>query len=217
MYKITFDMKSPVCYYEPPVFDAILSYCAYQDRRGLADYHTPVGGEVVEIELPLLKHDLGFYMASYMFSDEIIEGMDSWKKRWANQYDHLVDFGKAKRRIDAGSGKFKQYSIPLVTNSCENAWFYFDGDAGEVERLAGDHLFGFGKKTAIGFGWFSGFEIEESGEADMVWFRPLPVDPGVFVKLMQIQDIHIEPSYGAYKLPRWLPGNQGQIVTPYSR
>lgn len=214
-------MISPICYYELPIFDAILSYCEYASRRKATDYHTPQGSEVRDsikeygIAIPLNQHKLGFYHASYMFSDNVVEGSDSWKKRWASRYDKITDFGKAKRRIDTGSGKFKSYSIPLVTQSCKKAWFYFDGNADIVSTMI-DSIYGFGKKVAIGFGWFSGFEIEDKYDERFKWFRPLPACPEIMMELMKLDGIRIEPGYGAYKIPRWLPENQGQIVIPYN-
>lgn len=215
MYRITFSMTSPICYFELPVFDAILSYCEYAGRRKASDYHTAQGKEVDDVEIPLVKHDLGFYHASYMFTDNVVGGSDSWKKRWASRYDQVADFGKAKRRVDTGSGKFKSYSIPLVTQSCKEAWFYFDGDVDAVADMI-DRIYGFGKKVAIGFGWFSGFEIEAEPDDRYRWFRPLPQCPEIMAELLKLGGIRIEPGYGAYKIPRWLPEHQGQIVTPYT-
>ncbi len=212
-YRITFNMTSPIVYMKLPIFDSILAYAKYQNQRKLSDTKSPSGNEIDNIELPLKKHaQYDFYLASYVFSDHIEEGIDSWKKRWASRHDFIADFGEARRRVNTASGDFKSYDIPLVTQSARKIWFYFDGDPVKVGAIL-QNLNGIGKKTAIGFGWFSDFQIEESQE-NYALCRPLPFE---FLKtnLRELQGLRVTKEFGAWKMPYWKAEYQGDILIPF--
>ena len=215
MHKITFSMVSPICYYSVPILDSIVAYARYCTTRKSTDYHSPTGREVSHIDIPIKKHDLGFYMASYMFSDTTAEGQDAWRKRWETKHDDLAHFGRGRRRVDISSGKYKSYDIPIVTQSVKKVWFYFDGDPAEVRRLIIDNLPGFGKKVSIGFGWFSDVMVETEADDDLVYFRPLPLAfAGELARIGQRYLMRVHKAFGAYKMPYWLPEHQTDIFIP---
>ena len=225
MFKITFDFTgyaSPMSFmlHQPPVFDSIISYCIYNNRyRKKTDYCTCTGKELnytkIEPHMPIEKwKNGGFYLASNMFYDSMIEYTDYWTKRWNRKHDDIAYFGKAKRRIHTGSGSFKSYKMPFVTMSIREAWFYFQGDVKKVEKLIGEHLYGIGKKVNEGAGWFSSFKIEEAPtkENARVFCRPVPK---AFVQdnfnIITANSFKIKTAFGAYKPPYWLPENQGEV------
>ena len=216
MYKITFRLSSPIAFIDLPVFDSIISYCIYRDKYcKFADYNTPQGKELKEPDLYCLKQDsdYGFYCASFMCFEDNIESVEKWRKRWEVKFDYLADFGKARRRINTGSGKFKSYDMPLVVSSIDKVWFYFDGDAGEVERLVNTHLIGIGKKVKIGFGWFDKFDIEDVNDDKWLLYRPLPYDNLLIEKLRNF-GFKVESGYGSDKPPYWYGENFKEILIP---
>lgn len=211
-YKITFTMISPIVYMTLPIFDSILAYAKYQGGRRITDIKSPSGIEIDNIELPIRKHsDYDFYLCSYMFSEHTEEGIDSWKKRWDSRHDFIADFGKARKRVNTASGSFKSYDIPLVTQSSRHIWFYFDGEPEEIDKIL-INLSGIGKKTSMGYGWYSGYKIEE-GDSDYLLCRPLPIE---FMKtnIKELEGYKIEISFGAWRYPYWLSAEQGRIIIP---
>jgi hypothetical protein len=207
MYKIIFNMSAPMVYYDLPIFDGIIAYCKYKEQMKLSDFHTPHGSEIIDFELPFIKHDLGFYLASYLCFDNIIEGEDAWRKQWESRYDEVVDFGKTRKRINVGSGQFKSYDIPIVTNYARKVWFYFDGDPNEIEKLIAGNIAGFGKKSSIGYGFYSSFGIERSDNQKMLYYRPVLPE-----LLPQMQGFKLIIRAGRIKPPYWLPSNQKVLI-----
>jgi hypothetical protein len=210
MYKITFEMLSPIIYYDLPIFDSIIAYCKYKEQMGVSDFHTPHGAEIIEFELPLKKHELGFYLASYMCFDGSVEGEDAWRKQWESKYDDIVDFGKTRKRINVGSGRFKSYDIPFVTQHNKQIWFYFDGDKDIVSQLISSYLNGIGKKSIIGYGNFADFVIEPSEEEQMVYYRPMPISA-----FMHTTGFHCKTKQGRYKPPYWLPATEKVLIPSF--
>ena len=216
IYKITFNFYSPCSFFELPVFDSIVGYCLYANQQSVIDKHTSTGEEVrnskLDTNIPLEKHELGFYLASYMCFPGKIEGLDSWKKRWENNHDRIVNFGKSKRRITTGMGQTKSYNMPMQINCIKKGWFYFaSNDIEKVKKLIFNNLPGIGKKVAMGFGWIREIEIEESKNEDMLYYRPLPKTA---LNLALSKFGKLRQSFGSYKIPYWLPENQEKIIIP---
>jgi len=216
MYKITFEMISPICYTELPIFDSIIAFCEYCEKhRMYTDSHSPIGHEVLEFDIPIQKHSAGFYLASYLCFSNEIEGVDSWKKRWHEKDDNIVHFGKGKRRVHTGMGEFKNFDMPMVIHSVKEASFYFDGDKDYIEYLVCTHLTGLGKKTSMGFGWFKSLAIEKSCEKEKLLYRPLPfVDTTEKINGLGINPANYVSSFGSYRLPYWKPEYKEKILIP---
>lgn len=210
MYKIIFNMISPVSIIDLVTFDALISYCVFMEHNKNNVFKTAQGKELTpELQdIPIKKHKEGFYLSSYMIFSDKIEGVDRWRKRWHNMDDSIVDFKKSKRRIDTGRGFSKSYDMPILTISTKNISFYFDtNDVKKVEKLISDHLRGIGKKCSIGYGWFGSFKIEESNNEKMLFYRPVP-------KSFKHKDVKYRDDFGAIKPPYWYSGNQEEIQTP---
>lgn len=172
MYKITFELDSAICFSELPLFDGILAYCYVKDKLGFVPRSLNYNQDEMEKffkemqfdKIPLRLHEDGYFLASYMqynkSSEESFSG--SWKKRWANKHDKFADFGKSKRVIEIGKGKFKSYDTLLNLHAIDKVWFYFDSDnISEVERLLSKHLYGLGKKTSQGYGKIKSMILEQ--------------------------------------------------------
>lgn len=135
-----------------------------------------------------------------------LEFTGSWKKRWANEHDHLTDFSGKKRKIRTSAGEFKAYNMPIVLNRIKEVWFYFESDNVAMVKKLLSHLWGIGKKTSQGYGEIGGFAIEEIDfnpfEGKVI--RPVPA---------KVEDLKQSGTLSVrmmgYKPPYWLPENQG--------
>lgn len=203
MYKITFNMYSPICFIDKPIFDSILARCFVIEKRGFLTQKLNLSkNELIDFsELPIKKHSDGYHLASIMFYDESIEFLGSWKKRWNNKHDFLVDFCGKPRKISVQKGEYKSYDVPKLLHSIPVCWFYFESDQPEmVHELIEKHLVGIGKKVSQGDGWFKNFEIEETTEKSFAkeLLRPIPESK---TKMRGIK------KYCGWKIPFWLPKN----------
>lgn len=210
MYKITFTLKSPVSFIEKPTFDGMLAWCWMKEKYGTVPQKLNLEKEELENfdELPLEKHHDGYFMASWMLYNEgqALEFTGSWKKRWANEHDHLTDFSGKKRKIRTSAGEFKAYNMPIVLNRIKEVWFYFESDNVAMVKKLLSHLWGIGKKTSQGYGEIGGFAIEEIDfnpfEGKVI--RPVPA---------KVEDLKQSGTLSVrmmgYKPPYWLPENQG--------
>jgi len=207
MYKITFKMVSPVVLMDNVTFDSILAYCVYSHYRKITDIKTSGGKEIDESkqDIPVTKHKDGFYLASWDITTEEHESVERWRKRWDNTNDRLADFKKAKRKIDTARGKYKSYDMPIVVKSIDEISFYFKSkEVGKVSFFINNYLVGIGKKVKMGYGWFSGFEIEKVKDSDVLYYRPTPKN---FKSPLKTID-----GFGGIKPPYW--HNQQDIKIP---
>jgi CRISPR type IV-associated protein Csf3 len=212
MYKITFHLTSPISFIDRPIFDGLLAYCYLREKHGSLLQKLSLTTEEMDdfSGLPLVRHPDGWFLASWMLFDEekATEYTGSWKKRWAAQHDHLVDFGKKVAKVRTTGGPFKAYDQPIVLHSVRKVWFFFASeDVKEVERLLSRHLFGIGKKTSQGYGQFSHFEIEAErlnvfGGKQII--RPIPAREE---DLKRLKEGSFNLRMMAWKPPYWLPAN----------
>lgn len=215
MYKITFNMKTPICFIDRPIFDAIIAYCYAREFLGNRFKQGLSYDKLIDFEaMPIKRHKDGYFISTWMMWEQEIEFTGSWKKRWANEHDHLADFGKQKRKVRINAGEFKSYDMPMALHSIPEVWFYFDSDnVGEVERLLVKHLFGIGKKTSQGYGEFEDFKIEESGfDFFSEPCRPVPISEEKYFAMMKNTKQSISVQYTGYRPPYWLPENQGYCL-----
>jgi len=220
-YKITFNMRTPIAFLEnePPVFDSVLAYCMFTSQKKVSECcHSIVGDEVADSDkkffIPLRKHEKDFYLCSKMLYDGKIESIERWKKSWNSRNDSIADFGNSMRRINRGSGQFKDYFMPMSVHSVKQVYFYFAGHAENVAELIENYLYGIGKKVKIGFGWFNDFSIDEihdEEEKKFVFIRPLPISMESEIKQMGID---YSKKSGAFKLPYWYDRNCTNILYP---
>lgn len=183
-YKINFKIKTPLCYQGMIMFDGILAYAYAQEVLGSTNAQTQKlsysKDELIDFSpMPIVKNENGYFMASWMFyeKDGVVEYLSSWKKRWANEYDHLSDFGKNKRKVRINNSKFKSQNIPIRLIDIRECWFYFQSeDVSRVAYLIQKHIVGIGKKISQGNGLISSFEIENiNHDPFKKVIRPIPV------------------------------------------
>lgn len=207
MYKITFNLTSPICFIDRPVFDSILAYAYVKEKVGFVEQKLNLTKEeMIDLsEMPLKLHKDGYFIASQVFFDEAINFTSSWKKRWDNQHDHLVDFKGKNKLIRINQGEFKSYDMPLNLYSIPEVYFVFDSEnVKEIEKLIKKHIVGIGKKISQGYGFFKDFSIEEIElNFDKMLLRPIPKD----LIPKTIDENSYELKYTAWKPPYWLPDN----------
>ena len=204
-YKITFHLKSPVCFIEKPTFDGLLAWCMMKDKYGHVEQALNVDTIDSFDDMPIIRHDDGYFMASWMMYENDVEFTGSWKKRWANQHDHLVDFGKKKKKVRINAGEFKSYNMPLNLHSLEKVSFYFQSkNIDEVKRLLA-YLWGIGKKTSQGYGEIDFFVINaiDYNPFDGNIIRPIPVK-----NVEELKGRTLSVRLMGFKPPYWLPVNQ---------
>lgn len=211
-YRITFQIKTPICFQGFVMFDGLIAYAYAQEQQNKVDRQTQrlSFDNIIDFTpMPIVKHPDGYFMASWMLSDysDTVEFTGSWKKRWANEHDELANFGKRKRKVRVNAGPHKSYDMPMRLVDIPECYFYFQSaDVQEVERLLKTHIVGIGKKMSQGNGLIESFEIEQ---IDFNPFnetiRPIPV------KEIQFKDgLYI--AYVGYYPPYWLPENQKMCI-----
>jgi len=213
MYKIEFKMRSAISFVELPTFDGLLAWCYMKQKYGIVEQKLTLTESELESfdDMPLTKHPDGYFMASWMQFDEslAIESTATWKKRWANEHDHLVDFGKKTKKVRISAGEFKSYDMPITIHDIKVCWFYFDTEEIEKVKELLKYLYGIGKKTTQGYGEIESFSIEKisfNPFAEKV-IRPIPVKPIDIVK-----NANLSVKMMGYKPPYWLPSNQGYCL-----
>lgn len=204
-YKITFKIKTPMSFSGAVMFDGILAYAYAQEQLTGVDCQTQKlsysKDELIDFSpMPLVKHEDGYFMASWMFYEDTVEYLGSWKKRWANEHDELSDFGSQKRKVRINAADFKSYDTPIRLVDIPECWFFFQSDnPDEVSRLISNHVFGIGKKTSQGNGLIESFSITPIDYNPFKnTIRPIPVGaPGPGIQFV------------GYYPPYWMQENQG--------
>jgi CRISPR type IV-associated protein Csf3 len=161
MYRITFDLSSPLIAGDQISLDGLLAWCAIEDAK----YQEKLGSyeEIDHIvnDLPLKKFpfisDRGddfFYGATSMFTDpEALVAVDTVYVNKRFPLERAMEFlPHYKPQINEGSGFNKGYRIPFETITVNRIYFDFDGDPEKVGELLNNWMLGLGKKTSIGFG-----------------------------------------------------------------
>lgn len=206
IYKIEFTFKKPVSFTFLPTFDAILAWCYMKDKYGYVEQKLDIAEDEIESfeDMPIVRHADGYFMASWIYFGESIEGISSWKKRWDNRHDSRAKFSGV-RKVRISAGEFKAYDMPIVTNKIDKCWFYFMSEnVDRVRSLVANHLYGIGKKTSQGFGEIDGFTIQESLENPFNGIcRPIPVK---YEDLLG--NVSIKTRRLGFKPPYWLPKHQ---------
>ena len=210
-YKIIFLLNSPISFLDTPTFDGVLSYAYAREILPDAAFSQKLNIDKSEIidfsNMPIEIHEKGYFMASKMFFDETngVESIQKWRKRWANKYDNIADFGKQQRKVDVARGAFKSYDMPIIVKHIPVVWFYFKTDnIYEVKRLVSKHIHFLGKKRAQGYGEILKFEIEQSNYEFVGAFRPIPLRLAD-VDINKFEDVKF--THCAWKPPYWMPEN----------
>ena len=170
-YKITFNMRTPICLSDMIMFDGLIAYAYYKEiSEGVNKQTQPLQmskDDLIDFRPMPIEHndEHDYFYASWMLYnlDGLVEFTDSWKKRWASEFDQLADFGGNKRKVRINNAKYKSYNMPMRMLDLDEVWFYFKSrEVSKVAHLIEKHVFGIGKKISQGKGLFSGIHIEKT-------------------------------------------------------
>lgn len=208
--KVIMEMRSPVVTTDYIFLDGLVSSAVFKDCVP-NHYDLPQDtSELIHIPLPLKQYGNSepFYAASIGYADEMVEGIDHWRKRTE------ID---TKKKIQVGSGQYKMYDMPMPTMWAERWIFYANGDIKEVRRVLQAHISAIGKKCSQGFGHIKQIMVEPSEHdwsivKDGVPMRPIP-ESGAYGFDMDCDVL----MYFAYKPPYWHRLNMTQCYMPLCR
>lgn len=199
-YEITFYLKSPISFLDAPKFDSIITWCFIKDKLGYVPQKLIIAEEeLIFTDIPISVNEDNLFLASYMMYEENgVEHISYFHKQWNQKDDHLVDFGKAKRKLEINKGDYKSYSFPFSVKNLPKVWFRFYTDnLEEIKRLIDNYLYALGKKTGAGYGIIDYYLITETEEKFVI---PIPAKEVDLSSNTKIEFI-------AYKPPYWLPEN----------
>lgn len=128
-------------------------------RRHYPDaYYNPsshmLTNDLIVPDLPLERRGEGddwYWAASFNTAESQGEYVLHWHKRFDDHLEKYIDFRGRRGRIDAKSGKYKAYRMPLVIQLFDQLVWYAYGDRDEVQSLL-NTLTHIGKKTSQGLG-----------------------------------------------------------------
>jgi len=217
-YKLEVSFYSPLILYDLITLDALVAYALavkYNNRKGFFCNPQAVkqDNNIIKHELQhLITHHTPLYpiiMASYIQPVLKIEYLDSWKKRFESKYAGLADFGKARRRVDTSSGKYRSYNMPLPAVVVQKAFFVFIGKS-DVADMINDYIVGIGKKRNQGFGWIRDMKLSNADYTcfDIARMRPVPEE------IAKKHDIKGMLKYCAWQSPYWLRDNMCKCIVP---
>ena len=138
-FKAIAHMRSPIVAIDPIILDSIISAAKAKEileEEFYSGENIAGSKEMIEGMLDkILDKQYSVYCTSVGIGDNR-EYVGSWTKRWDDKNDDIVEFGnRGKKRIDVGSGHFKNYHMPLVLKSYKTITFYIRGDRKERKRL----------------------------------------------------------------------------------
>jgi hypothetical protein len=227
-YRIQFEMESPLCFMDRPIFDALIVYCYMKEKYG----NVPVNLELDENQLkyfpdlPIEYHPDGYPLSSVMMWEtqyppesntpfcEDFEFEGSWKKRWCSKHDVLADFGKNLRKVHTGKGAFKSFDVPLPLHNIESVHFYFVGDLERVKYLIDKHLTGIGKKISQGYGFFKTYGVSPGHRQlfEDILLRPVPIKSAIHYRYHETNPHVIK--FCGYRPSYYLQENQAKCLYP---
>lgn len=208
--KIAFQMSLPYSCLDPFHLDSLLAFFSLQEMLGEC-FYTNDDSQVIHAPLPLARtvvnqeKDIWFWHASAGISEVLYEEIASWKKRWDDENDDLVQEKRGgSLKIDHKRSFFKSYSMPLVITGSKSIHFYVVGNEQEIRKLLSNctHI---GKKRSQGYGEVKKIEIHDTNDNYSCWIADKPmrampahnVDVSKFPMLQRM----------GYRPPYWHPIN----------
>ncbi len=200
-------LQSPIVLYDPLFLDSILTL-AVHIREGR--FESPMNYEdIVYVDIPLAKERDVWCASAGMFVSR--ESKDVWHKKFASEYEEMIDFGGNKEAIVTSNGPYRAYAMPLMVSSAPKVVWFARGKKEEIEKLL-SNIPALGKKRAIGYGNISKWEVAEIENERSITMpggvaRHLPVEYGVYPN--NKRNVSYKPPYWDRRyfaecyLPKW--------------
>jgi CRISPR type IV-associated protein Csf3 len=193
--------------------DAVLYYQHIRERYGEQTMSVPgrsmvpddPGGHALPIQKLNRDCDAWYYAASFaQWPEHTVFGTEHWSKRFRSNLSDLVDFGKAKAKVNTARGEYKGNRTPVFYFHALYVQWFIVGDKERIERLL-RFCTNLGKKVSQGWGAVLSWEVESwpddwsvySGTGKLM--RAIPKDGGILYG--------IRPSY-------WLSRHQFECQLP---
>lgn len=221
--QIDFDMATPFSSIHLQHIDSILAYHSLLQLFPEDFYDMHETRPPLESPLPLEKRSNNagqwWWAASAAKYILELESIATWKKRWDEEHDYLVEEpDKRLFRIDHKAGHYKAYNMPILLRSAKVLSFCCVGNLEEIERLLSKvtHM---GKKRSQGWGRIRKIAITDSDYDWSCWDRegkPMRAIPMNSQEILEITNktggVHL--ANVAYRAPYWWPGNKALCVIP---
>jgi CRISPR type IV-associated protein Csf3 len=204
--QVDLNFLSPIAYIDDIALDGILSYFSISNiisDLGLCPQSCLPFPDGIQIDIPLPFEKRGtekkYWSCSFGIPEKQRTSITKWRKRWDEENDHMVDFGKKAKRVDHKSSHFKAYDMPLVLQDVEKLSFYCFANKEELKRLVQQIQF-VGKKRTQGFGRIKNYNIfpiknDWSEKKEGKYTRAIPFQKGNLEKGM----------YGTFKKCGYYP------------
>lgn len=178
--RITIYLRAPVCLNHPWIhFDGILAHLALRRRMGIEYYLLPTFR--VEDISGILDGILDFRdgvpcaSVSILEPDGLLFSLSQFKRFERKHSDTL-----RKRRVDIGSGHFRDWRLTVVYSPARAIVFFARGDRDAIESLLGE-LIAIGNDYRVGWGEIHRLQVDEIGQDYSIVMngramRPIPID-----------------------------------------
>ena len=185
-WRISARLYSPCVYYTPVILDALVLWALNRraaEREGRPSYTGPglVRGDDRELYEPLRKliwHDSYCAVCTQMMpAAGVIDIRETIKKRFETRYQHLIDFGRHRRRISTQAAPYRNYDKSMPGRLVDRVFWEFIGDGPAVLELLQTQVVGVGKDVNAGYGWVDYWSLKEA-DTDRVGIlkrRPIPL------------------------------------------
>jgi len=211
-FKVVMILGAPIAFTQLLMFDGLLAYCSA--RKIMGDDFFVAQGQVNDdtfVDMPIPVKRSGkeklYYCCSVAQYKGFREFVVTWKKRWDDKYDEIVNFGGKKEVVNNKAGHFKSYNMPMVCRAVSKVWFYVYGNKEETLGLLRQYITHVGKGVSQGYGKVINIRVEDmindySCIMDKRLMRPIPQEElaGIGIEAVEYQMM-------AYRPPYWLPAN----------
>jgi len=180
-YRLQVRLFSPCVYYSPVVLDSLVAYCLNKESASRPFYTGPGWnnhGIWQTLRETIWQDSDCSVCTEFLPASEPVRFLESIKKRFEQRYQHLVDFGKGrKRKINTSAAPYRGYNKPMPAVAVGAGSWHFIGDGPRVLELVGKWAVGVGKDVNAGFGWIDSAECTESDwtREKILAHRPTPV------------------------------------------
>jgi len=173
---ITAELVTPIIHAEQAGthLDSILSFAALTALPMQSEFGD--GACVVPLPLHLAfvsAQGLPLWACTPLMPKESVEGREYWHKRYPTQ---RADFG-SKQLANTSAGRWREYRVPLRTDSTSALHALCIGNQAEIERLLA-YVSHIGKKGTQGFGRVARWTVTPAAHEvnDVLAMRAVPVE-----------------------------------------